>query len=298
MGSNVVIASTGLKNSATGSLDLQEGEETSQKVSFAGRPEAVVRLCFVEDRVSRWSQSSLKRLFDIGCALLAFLFLLPVFLILGLAVRLTSRGPVLFKQRRTGMNRSNFTILKFRTMEHLESGAHKRVTTASNQRFTSIGPFLRRWKLDELPQLFNVLAGHMSLIGPRPKLPEHQVGVLRCRPGITGAATLLFAREEHVLACVQVESMDVFYHSVILPAKYQLDREYMARATFLSDLRVIINTALRHWDSSAIYDLLQIEPLKMKVKAPKLKPRAFKLSPTHLSSSSGDESLVSAGRLD
>lgn len=171
-------------------------------------------------------------------------------LAVALAVRFTSTGPVLFLQKRTGRNGRNFTIVKFRTMAHIADGAHRPATTASNQRFTPIGPFLRRWKLDELPQLLNVLAGHMSLVGPRPKLPQHLIAVLPCRPGITGAATAAFAREELTLSYVPGRHLDFFYRSVVLPAKHRLDVEYMTNATFLSDLKLIVKSILRRWNNS------------------------------------------------
>jgi lipopolysaccharide/colanic/teichoic acid biosynthesis glycosyltransferase len=225
----------------------------------------------LEPPVSNWSRSGLKRFSDCIFVLLSLPLFAPILLFVGLAVRLTSRGPVLFSQTRSGLRGKRFTILKFRTMEHLECGTHKSVTTEGNQRFTSIGPFLRRWKLDELPQLFNVLAGDMSLVGPRPKMPEHQLGVLCSRPGITGAATLLFVREELVLANVRVASMDAFYHSVILPAKHQVDREYMAGATFLSDLKLIISTVLGYWDSSTICEMLHVDISEIEGNTPKLR---------------------------
>jgi lipopolysaccharide/colanic/teichoic acid biosynthesis glycosyltransferase len=149
-----------------------------------------------------------------------------------------------------------FTILKFRTMIHSSHRAHLPVTTSGNQLFTPVGPFLRRWKLDELPQLLNVLVGHMSLVGPRPKLPEHAISDLPCRAGITGAATIAFAREEASLDRVPKRQLDFFYHSVVLPAKHRLDAEYMAHATFLSDLKLIVDSVLRRWDSSVMEDLL------------------------------------------
>jgi len=295
LSTNVVIASNGSKNLSPGSIDLQEGKKTTQKALFAGKPEAAARLslCLVEDRASRWSQSGLKRIFDIGCVLLALPLLLPVFLILGLAVRLTSRGPILFKQKRTGMNRRTFTILKFRTMEHRANGARCKVTTSGNQSFTMIGPFLRRWKLDELPQLLNVLIGNMSLVGPRPKLPEHQLGELRCRPGITGAATIAFAREEHILVQLPNHRLDGFYHTVILPAKFRLDREYMTRATFTSDLKLILDTIMRRWDSETICSVLEIDPAEMHSSRLKTKAPAPIVLPSSVLSISGDESLAS-----
>jgi len=126
--------------------------------------------------------------------------LIPILLILAIAVWATSEGPVFFLQKRVGRDGCTFTILKFRTIVHDSRARYHAVTTAENQPFTPIGPFLRRWKLDELPQVFNVLMGHMSLVGPRPKMPEHVTKDLCCRPGITGAATIAFACEEAVLA--------------------------------------------------------------------------------------------------
>ena len=210
----------------------------------------------VRTRVSAWSLSDAKRFFDCACIIPIAPLLVPLFLLIGLAVRVTSRGPVLFKQKRMGRNGRTFTIVKFRTLEHLENRAHQAITTADNQSFTPVGPFLRRWKLDELPQLWNVLKGDMSLVGARPKLPEHQIGELECRPGITGAATLAFAREEHFLAQLPKHELDEYYRDQILPLKHQLDIEYMARATFASDFRILVDTVLRRWDSAVLEALL------------------------------------------
>ena len=108
--------------------------------------------------------------------------------------------------------------------------------------------------------------GDMSLVGPRPKIPEHQIGGLRCRPGITGAATIAFAREEQVLATLTDLDLDSYYRSIVLPAKLRLDIEYMSCATFLSDLKLIINTALRRWDTSAIHGLIEMEIAELRSK--------------------------------
>jgi lipopolysaccharide/colanic/teichoic acid biosynthesis glycosyltransferase len=210
----------------------------------------------VRERVSPWSRSGVKRFFDCACILPVVPFLIPLFLLIGLAVRLTSSGPVLFLQKRMGRHGRSFTIVKFRTLEHCEHRAHNSVTTADNRRFTPVGPFLRRWKLDELPQLWNVLKGDMSLVGARPKLAEHQIGELECRPGITGAATLAFARKESFLARLPKHNLEQYYHQRILPAKHQLDADYMARATFLSDLKVLFDTVLRRWDTSIMEELM------------------------------------------
>jgi lipopolysaccharide/colanic/teichoic acid biosynthesis glycosyltransferase len=299
LSANVVIASTGSEISSPGSfsaVDLHRDALSPLKASSAGKSEAVVRssLSLVEERVSPWSHSGLKRFFDIVCVLLALPLLIPIFIVIALAVRFTSKGPVLFLQKRTGLHRRNFTILKFRTMEHLENGARNKVTTAGNQRFTPVGPYLRRWKLDELPQLLNVLIGDMTLVGPRPKLPEHQLGELKCRPGITGAATIAFAREEQILAALPHHRLDGYYHSIILPAKLRLDREYMAQATFLTDLKLIVDTIVRRWDSSEICKLLELQSAEMQSKAPKPKvpvPLAIKSSIVGITS---DETLASA----
>lgn len=209
--------------------------------------------------LSKWSASTLKRLFDIGCVLCSLPITLPAFIVTGLAVRITSRGPVLFHQQRMGHNGRPFTIYKFRTMPVRRSSSTRPiVTTSINQRFTPVGPFLRRWKLDELPQLFNVLRGDMSLVGPRPKVASHQSNDLRCRPGITGRATIVFAREEVTLASIPLSQLDAYYHGVVLPLKQILDDDYMAKATFVSDLELIVSSVLRKWDDLQLSDLIPV----------------------------------------
>ena len=210
---------------------------------------------------SSWSQSRSKRLFDCACVLFFSPLLLPILLLVALAVRMTSPGPVLFIQYRVGCSGKLFPILKFRTMPFIREKDRHAVTTADNQRFTPIGLFLRHWKLDELPQVINVLCGHMSLVGPRPKLPEHNksAAVLNCRPGITGAATIAFAREEKFLTQVPAHMLDFYYHSVVLPAKLQLDVDYMSEATFGSDLKLLVDSVLRSWDNTVWKHILYDE---------------------------------------
>lgn len=209
--------------------------------------------------LSPWSGSATKRFFDCAFVIASLPFVAPLLLIVALSVRFTSGGPVFFRQQRAGSHGRFFTILKFRTMIHDENAAYHSVTTGGNQPFTPIGLFLRRWKLDELPQIINVLHGDMSLVGPRPKMPEHVIIDLPCRPGITGAATIAFAQEESLLDHVPEHHLDAYYHQVVLPAKRRLDSEYMARATFLSDLKLIVNSALRRWDDSIAACLLELE---------------------------------------
>lgn len=247
------------------SIEASEAKqsENSQEIPISSWQENHSVLFLIAKRnpgeLSPWSQSLAKRLFDCLCVMIALPLLLPLLVIIAISVRLTSSGPVLFLQKRIGCHGGTFTILKFRTMIHDADVHHHAVTTADNQSFTSIGPFLRRWKFDELPQIFNVLLGHMSLVGPRPKMPEHVKVDLPCRPGITGAATIAFAREEMLLDRIPKHALDAYYHKVVLPAKRQLDAEYMAQATFLSDLQMIVNSVLRRWDGSVADSLLEAE---------------------------------------
>jgi len=209
--------------------------------------------------LSRWSASPAKRLFDLACVLCSLPLAFPVLLLAALAVRLTSRGPVLFRQQRIGRNGRPFTIYKFRTMPvHPQPDLRPPITTAANQRFTPVGPFLRRSKLDELPQLFNVLRGDMSLVGPRPKLPWLHSGNLACRPGITGRATRIFAREEIALSTIPNAHLDAYYRRVIRPLKQRFDDDYMAKATFASDLSLLLCSVLRLWGEDRVSSILPL----------------------------------------
>lgn len=211
--------------------------------------------------LSRWSGSLWKRAFDVSCVVCSLPFTVPLFVLTGLAVGLTSRGPVLFRQERMGRDGQPFTIFKFRTMPVRGHSARRpAVTTSINQRFTPVGPFLRRWKLDELPQLINVLLGHMSIVGPRPKLSVHQTMHLNCRPGITGRATIVFAREEAILSPLPSCQLEGIYHNVVLPLKQRLDEEYMATATFASDIKLIVNSVFRKWEDLDLRNLIQMHP--------------------------------------
>ncbi len=179
-------------------------------------------------------------MFDCAIATLALIVLSPLMLLVAMAVKITSKGPILFRQKRMGMNAQTFQILKFRSMNHNQSGPA--VTKVGDSRFTSIGGFLRKSKLDELPQLVNVVKGDMSLVGPRPKLPHHQTYTLRVRPGVTGAASLAFRNEEHFLHPVPEHALDACQINVLMPLKRELDDEYAANATILSDLSLMLKT--------------------------------------------------------
>jgi len=199
--------------------------------------------------LSAWSRSRAKRVFDLACALAAMIVAIPVMVAVAVLVRLTSSGPVLYRQRRCGTDGCEFELLKFRSMVHNRRNPGPGLTPAGDSRITPVGRMLRRWKLDELPQLFNVIRGDMSLVGPRPDLPEYladlparQRQVLCLRPGITGWATLHSRREEEVLVTVPPEMLCQFYRTVLLPQKIQLDLEYGTRATLWTDLAVLAKT--------------------------------------------------------
>ncbi len=211
---------------------------------------ASFRLEKTEMEASPWSRSNRKRVFDACAAAAVLLLAAPILLLIALGVRLTSPGPAIFRQKRVGRHGEEFTILKFRTMycgpnrgkspgfTHLRS-AHK------DHRLTPPGRWLRKYKLDELPQLINVVRGDMSLVGPRPKLHAHHTVDTPFRPGITGAATLAFAAEELLLRNVHHDDLESTHARLISPRKIQLDRAYMARATFRSDLLLLVRTLLR-----------------------------------------------------
>jgi lipopolysaccharide/colanic/teichoic acid biosynthesis glycosyltransferase len=188
-----------------------------------------------------WINSRRRRVFDFVVALAALLALAPLLLALALLVYFSSPGPVFFRQRRMGRNGCEFTLYKFRSM-HASDVSGSPITVIGDSRITRVGGFLRRFKLDELPQFWNVLIGDMSLVGPRPKLPQHEALYLRVRPGITGPATLAFRQEEEVLAGIPGHELDSFYQEVIKPSKAWIDMDYISRATFSSDLRLLTDT--------------------------------------------------------
>lgn len=188
-----------------------------------------------------WITSRRRRCMDIAVAAGALSILWPFLLSAALLVRFTSGGPVLFRQRRMGSRGREFTLYKFRSMRVTEQCGSP-VTVIGDARITPIGTFLRRFKLDELPQFWNVLRGDMSLVGPRPKLPHHEGLHLPCRPGITGAATLAFRREEELLASIPDHELDAFYEEFIKPEKARLDLEYIQTATFRADVRLMWKT--------------------------------------------------------
>jgi lipopolysaccharide/colanic/teichoic acid biosynthesis glycosyltransferase len=195
-------------------------------------------------QASGWSVSRAKRFLDVVASLVGLLLFSPFMLILALLVGFTSKGPIFFAQRRVGSHGRLFTIFKFRTMEVSPPTQYgSPITVHGDRRITRVGIFLRRYKLDELPQFYNVLCGDMSLVGPRPKLPHHEGMKMPFRPGLTGAATLAFRREEEMLRKVPPHELDKFYDSTVKPLKARLDSEYMEQATLATDLGLLLCTA-------------------------------------------------------
>jgi lipopolysaccharide/colanic/teichoic acid biosynthesis glycosyltransferase len=219
--------------------------ETSPAVSVAHAKGAPDQRSMPQARTlteaSPWVLSSPRRCLDFTVALTALVALAPLLLLAAMLVRLSSRGPVFFRQRRMGRHGREFTLYKFRSMTPAR-GRGASITVAGDARITPIGAILRRFKLDEMPQFWNVLRGDMCLVGPRPKLPHHEALHMDCRPGITGVATLAFRREEEFLAGIPAHDLEAFYELFVKPAKAQLDLDYMRKASFASDLEVLGRT--------------------------------------------------------
>lgn len=186
-----------------------------------------------------------KRLFDMVCAALGLLVLSPVLLVCALLVGLTSPGGVLFRQERVGKDGVPFTIYKFRSMRKDNAGL--KISTSRDTRITPVGRVLRKTKLDELPQLWNVLKGDMSFVGPRPEVREYtdlytpeQRQVLLLRPGITGLASIRYRNENELLT--ESDDPNRTYIKEIMPAKLALDLEYIPRACVSYDIKLILET--------------------------------------------------------
>jgi len=191
-----------------------------------------------------------KRGFDVLVACLGLLISTPVLAACAIAIKLDSAGPVFFRQTRVGRHGRPFQILRLRSMTN-PSGKHgPKLTVSGDPRITRVGRWLRAAKLDELPQLYNVLHGEMSLVGPRPEVPEYvanytsrQKQILNFKPGITGPASIDCIREEALLSAV--EDPEMFYRQHLLPRKLELDLHYCNRADLVSDLQLLAMTLLR-----------------------------------------------------
>ena len=194
-------------------------------------------------------QLILKRIFDIVVSFVGLVILSPLFLILAIAIARDSKGPVFFKQTRVGRNEVPFKIYKFRTMVEDAEARGMQLTVGDDSRITNVGTFLRKTKIDELPQLINVFKGEMSFVGPRPEVPkyvglytEDQRQVLMVRPGITDLASIEYRNESELLATA--DNPEKVYIEEVMPRKIELNKEYIRCTSLGLDIRIIIRTIL------------------------------------------------------
>jgi lipopolysaccharide/colanic/teichoic acid biosynthesis glycosyltransferase len=192
----------------------------------------------------------MKRAFDLFFASVGLVVLSPLFLVAGIAVRLSSPGPVIFRSRRVGRFGKEFFLLKFRTMTQDASHKGPAITIGKDRRITRLGAILRSTKVDELPQLLNVIRGEMSLVGPRPEVPEYvklytpeQRAVLDLVPGITDPASIKYALENDLLGESSQPESDYVNH--IMPDKIRINLGYAAQADIWTDFRVVLATFSR-----------------------------------------------------
>ena len=192
----------------------------------------------------------IKRVFDVLASSLAMLLTIPLWLAVSIAIKLESIGPVIHRSVRTGTGGRLFTLYKFRTMSVDASHTGPGVTRQNDARITKVGGFLRKLKVDELPQFINVLKGEMSIVGPRPEDPRfvqlytnEQRRVFTVRPGLTGPAAIKYRHEEKLLAAAGTDIEDV-YAKQIMPDKLRIDLEYIARRSFARDLRILVQTVV------------------------------------------------------
>jgi lipopolysaccharide/colanic/teichoic acid biosynthesis glycosyltransferase len=192
----------------------------------------------------------LKRIFDIVCSAAGIALLSPVLLLLWICVKVESKGPAIFKQTRVGKNNRDFKLFKFRSM-YINAESKGQLTVGMRDpRITHTGYYLRRFKLDELPQLFNVLNGDMSLVGPRPEVRKYvnyytpqQMHVLTVRPGITDYASIRFFNENELLD--KAENPEQYYIEHIMPEKLRLNLEYLDQKGFFKDMGLIFKTLFK-----------------------------------------------------
>ena len=190
-----------------------------------------------------------KRLFDFCSSLIGLIVLMPILILISITIKISSSGPVIFSQKRVGRDGELFTLIKFRSMT-VQQESNSTATARGDVRITKIGSFLRKYKLDELPELWNVIKGEMSLVGPRPDVPGYAdklVGkdrnILKLRPGITGAASLKYANEEEILSAQ--ENPQKYNDEVIFPDKVKVNLEYYENQSLWLDIKIIFATIFR-----------------------------------------------------
>jgi lipopolysaccharide/colanic/teichoic acid biosynthesis glycosyltransferase len=195
----------------------------------------------------------MKRILDILVSLVGLICLFPFLLLAAVLIKLDSRGPIFFSQERIGMRFRPFQILKFRTMVQNSIAGGQSITVGDDPRITRVGWLLRKTKIDELPQLINVLRGEMTFVGPRPEVPQYvelfrqdYEEILKVRPGITDLASIKYRDEAALLG--QSENPEEEYVTRVLPDKINLGKEYIRRSSVLFDLTLMFKTFLRLFD--------------------------------------------------
>lgn len=192
----------------------------------------------------------IKRIFDFVVSLVGVIIISPILLIVAIAIKIDSKGNILFLQKRVGRKGKPFYIYKFRTMVTDAEKLGKQITVGKDNRITKVGAFLRKYKIDELPQLLNVVKGEMSLVGPRPEVPKYvelytkeESKVLDVRPGITDLASLRYKDENDILG--KVENPEEYYINVIMKDKLKLNLEYIEKSNIIFDISLILKTIIK-----------------------------------------------------
>ena len=190
-----------------------------------------------------------KRIFDLFFATMGLLLISPLLVLISIGIKIDSKGPIFFRQKRVGRNGICFFLIKFRSM-HVLSENLNTISVRGDDRITLFGKFLRRYKLDELPELWNVVNGEMSLVGPRPDVPGYADNlqnndrlVLKMRPGITGPASIKYANEELLLS--KQDNPRKYNDEVIFPDKVRINLEYYNNRSLYLDIKIIFATIFR-----------------------------------------------------
>ena len=188
----------------------------------------------------------IKRLFDVILSFVAIIILIPVFIIVSVLIKIDSSGPVFFLQERVGLNGKIFKIIKFRSMK-INQDVSLTITIGNDKRITKIGKYLRRYKIDEIPELINVFIGNMSFVGPRPDVPGYadlltgeSRNILKLRPGITSRASIKYANEEMIL--LTQDDPIAYNNNIIFPDKVKLNLNYYYNNNIWIDIKIIFAT--------------------------------------------------------
>jgi len=187
-----------------------------------------------------------KRIFDFISSFFFLFLFFPFFILLSILIKIDSKGPIFFTQIRVGKNNKDFLLLKFRTMKVAQENSSL-ITIGNDNRITNIGNILRKYKLDELPQLINILKGEMSVVGPRPEVRKYvdmysssQLEVLSVKPGLTDPSSIKFSNESELLGTAA--NPEKYYTETLMPLKIEISLNYVRTQTFVGDLRIIFQT--------------------------------------------------------